>query len=82
MLNPYVTRIRQVAALLGYGGPQILDMFTNTLPNRLYWVVFLIDDLRQAVETAKRFLTKEKIPLYLNSVTDEDSHQDDLNHSS
>ena len=31
------------------------------MPNRLYWVLFPIDNLRVAVETAKRFLTKEKI---------------------
>ena len=31
------------------------------LPTRLYWVLFPIEDLRQAVETAKRILTKEKI---------------------
>ena len=31
------------------------------LPTRVYWVLFPIEDLRQAVETAKRILTKEKI---------------------
>ena len=31
------------------------------VPNRLYWVLFPIDNLHDAVETAKRFLTKEKI---------------------
>ena len=36
-------------------------MFKNTVPNRLYWVLFSINNLREAVETAKRFLTKEKI---------------------
>ena len=36
-------------------------MFKNTVPNRLYWVLFSIDNLHEAVETAKRFLTKEKI---------------------
>ena len=36
-------------------------MFKNTVPNRLYWVLFSIDNLHGAVETAKRFLTKEKI---------------------
>ena len=36
-------------------------MFKNTVPNRLYWVLFSIDNLHDAVETAKRFLTKEKI---------------------
>ena len=36
-------------------------MFKNTVPNRLYWVLFSIDNLHEAVEKAKRFLTKEKI---------------------
>ena len=36
-------------------------MFKNTVPNGLYWVLFPIDNLHDAVETAKRFLTKEKI---------------------
>ena len=31
------------------------------VPNRLYWVLFSIDNLHDAVGTAKRFLTKEKI---------------------
>ena len=47
--------------LLGYGELQVLEVFKNTIPNRLYWVLFLIDNLREAVETGKRFLTKEKI---------------------
>ena len=61
MLDAYVTRIRQMARLLGYGEPQVLEVFNNTVPNRLYWVLFPIDNPREAVETAKRFLTKEKI---------------------
>ena len=61
MLDTYVTSIRQVAALLGYCKPWILEVFKNTLPTRIYWVLFPIDDLRLAVETAKRILTKEKI---------------------
>ena len=52
--------IRQEAALLGYGEPQILEVFKNTLPTKFYWILFPIEDLRQAVETAKRILTKEK----------------------
>ena len=60
-LDAYVTCIRQVATLLGYGKPQVLEVFKNTLPTRLYWVLFPIEDLRLAVETAKRILTKEKI---------------------
>ena len=60
-IDAYVTHIRQVAALSGYGEPQILEVFRNTLPTKLYWILFPIDDLRQAVETAKRILTKEKL---------------------
>ena len=61
IIDAYVTHIRQVAALLGYGKPQILEEFKNTLPTKLYWILFPIEDLRQAVETAKRILTKEKL---------------------
>ena len=61
MSHVYVTRIRQVARLLGYGEPQVLEVFKNTVPNRLYWVLFPIENLHEAVETVKRFLTKEKI---------------------
>ena len=59
----YVTCIRQVVTLLGYGEPQVLEVFKNTLPTRLYWVLLPIEDLRQAVETAKRILTNEKIDI-------------------
>ena len=59
--DAYVIRIKQVARLLGYEDPQKLEVFKNMVPNRLYWVLFPIDNLHDAVETAKRFLTKEKI---------------------
>ena len=36
-------------------------MFKNTLPTKLYWILFPIEDLRQAEEIAKRILTKEKL---------------------
>ena len=61
MPDAYVTRIRWVARLLGYGELQVLEVFKNTVPNSLYWVLFPIDNHREVVETAKRFLTKEKI---------------------
>ena len=60
-IDAYVTHIRQVAALLDYGEPQILEVFKNTLPTKLYWILFPIENLKQAVETAKRILTKEKL---------------------
>ena len=39
----------------------MLEVFKNTLPTKLYWVLFPIEDLRQAVEMAKKILIKEKI---------------------
>ena len=60
-IDAYITHIRQVAALLGYGEPQILEVFKSMLPTQLYWILFPIEDLQQAVETAKRILTKEKL---------------------
>ena len=60
-LDSYVTGIRKVATLLGYREPQVLEVFKNTLPIRLYWELFPIEDLRLVVETAKRIPTKEKI---------------------
>ena len=65
-IDAYVTCIRQVATLLGYGEPQILEVFKNTLPTKLYWILFPIEDLKQAVETAKRILTKEQIDKQLS----------------
>ena len=66
-IDSYVTRIRQVAKLLGDGEPQILEVFKNTLPTKLYWILFPIEDLRQAVETTKRILNKEKLDKQLTS---------------
>ena len=60
-IDTYVTCIRQVAALSGYGEPHILEVLKNTLPIKLYWILFPIEDLRQVVEIAKRILTKEKL---------------------
>ena len=61
IIDTYVMHIRQVAALSGYWEPQILEVFKNTLPTRLYWVLFPIKNLRQVVETVKRIFTKENI---------------------
>ena len=68
-IDSYVIRIRQVANLLGYGELQILEVFKNTLPTKLYWILFPIEDLRQAVDTAKRILTKEKLDKQLTGQT-------------
>ena len=58
-IDAYVHCFRQVANLLGYQDLQVLEVFKNTLPSKLYWVLFHIEDL--AVDMAKRMLTKEKI---------------------
>ena len=68
-IDSYVTQIRQVAAVLGYGEPQILEVFKNTLPTKLYWILFPIEDLRQPVDTVKRILTKEKLDKQLTGQT-------------
>ena len=47
-----------MAASLNYGEPQILEFFRNTLPSKFYWILFSINNLRDA---AKRVLTKVKI---------------------
>ena len=43
-IDAYVNRLKQVAVLLKYGKPQILELFKNTLPSRLYWVLFSINN--------------------------------------
>ena len=58
-----------MATLLGYGEPQILEVFKNMLPTKLYWILFPIEDLRQTVETLKRILTKEKLDKQLTGQT-------------
>ena len=35
MPDTYVTRIMQVARLLGYGEPQVLEVFKNTVPKQV-----------------------------------------------
>ena len=59
-IDSYISKIKQVAALLNYGGSQILELFKNTLPSKLYWILFPINNLRDAVDAMKRVLTKEK----------------------
>ena len=68
-IDPYINHIRQVATLLGYQEPQILEVFKNTLPTKLYWVLFPIADIRLVVGAAKRIVTKEKIDKQLAGQT-------------
>ena len=46
--------------LLGYQEPQILEVFKNTLPTKLYWVLFPIMDLRQAGKNSEKNIDQRK----------------------
>ena len=52
-IDSYISKIKQVAALLNYGEPQILELFKNTLPSKLYWILFPVNNLQEAVDAAK-----------------------------
>ena len=60
-IDSYILKVKQVASLLNYGEPETLELFKNTLPSKLYWILFPINNLREAVETAKRVMNKEKL---------------------
>ena len=60
-VDSYVLRMSQVAAMLNYGEMQILENFKNTLPHRLYSTLINVNNLRDAIDLAKRVLTKEKL---------------------
>ena len=47
-------------AMLNYGEMQILENFKNTLPYRLYSTLINVNNLKDAIDLAKRVLTKEK----------------------
>ena len=65
-IDSYISKIKRVAVLLNYGEPQILELFKNTLPSKLYWILFPINNLRDALEATKRVLTKEKLDKHLS----------------
>ena len=48
-------------AMLNYGEMQILENFKNTLPYRLYSTLINVNNLRDAIDLAKRVLNKEKL---------------------
>ena len=58
-VDSYVLRMSQVVAMLNYGEMQILENFKNTLPYRLYSTLINVNNLRDAIDLAKRILTKE-----------------------
>ena len=60
-IDSYVLRMSQVVAMLNYGEMQILENFKNTLLYRLYLTLINVNNLRDAIDLAKRVLTKEKL---------------------
>ena len=60
-IDSYILKVKQVASLLNYGEQEILELFKNILPSKLYWILFPINNLREAVDTAKRVMNKEKL---------------------
>ena len=60
-IDSHVTRVSQCAVTLNYGEPQMLELLKNTLSSRLYPMSFPINNLRDAVTTAKWVMIKEKI---------------------
>ena len=53
-IDSYILKVKQVASLLNYGEPEILELFKNMLPNKLYWTLFPINNLREAVKYCKK----------------------------
>ena len=60
-IDSYVTRVSQCMAMLNYGKLWILELMKNTLPSRLYPILFPIDNLRDTITAAKGVMIKEKI---------------------
>ena len=68
-IGSYVLRMSQVAAMLNYGEMQILENFKNTLPYQLYVTLINVNNLRDAIDLAKRVLTEEKLDRQLTRQT-------------
>ena len=57
-IDSYIHRVKQVAALLNYGKPQIVELFKNTLPSRLYCMLYQIDDFRSCSRDSQEIVNK------------------------
>ena len=60
-IDSYILRMSQVAVMLNYGEMQILENFKNTLLYQLYSTLINVNNLRDAIDLAKRVLMKEKL---------------------
>ena len=68
-IDSYVLRMSQVAAVLNYGEMQILENFKSTLLYQLYVTLINVNNLTDAIDLAKRVLTKEKLDRQLTGQT-------------
>ena len=68
-IDSYVLRISQVAAMLNYGEMHFLENFKNTLPYQLYLTSINVNNVRDAIDLAKRVLMKEKLERQLTGQT-------------
>ena len=75
MVDSYVQRMSQVAAMMNYGEMQILENFKNTLLYRLYLNLINVSNLRDAIDLAKRILTKEKLDRQLTGQSSTPIHE-------
>ena len=82
-IDSYVLRMSQVAAMLNYGEMQILENFKNTLPYRLYSTLINVNNLRDAIDLAKRVpmkkkldrqLTRQSCTPFMKATSNNDSH--------
>ena len=51
---------KNCAQNLRYKEGQVLELFRNTLPTRIYYLLFGIQNPREVVESVKRVMTNEK----------------------
>ena len=54
-IDAYVNHIRLLVTLLWYQEPWLLEVFKNTPPMKLYWVLFPTMNLRQVVKQQKEY---------------------------
>ena len=59
MVDAHKQRMWQIAEMINYREPQILELLKNTELAQLYMVLFPIENLHVVVDMAKRIFTKE-----------------------
>ena len=83
MIDEYENRRKQVAILLNYDEPQILELFKNSLPSRLYWVLFSINNFDRCSRCSQKSAGKrEDRQTTIRSVMHNNSIYEGRRHSS